>query len=249
MRRLLGKHALITGGGRGLGRAIALAFAAEGAALAISYARSAAGARAVAREAEQLGARATALHADLADRAQVAALATDALGALGRIDVLVNNAGIFDASPFRETSDELWDRLLAVNLTAPFLLSRALVPAMQASGGGVILNLASGGGQHPHPGYATSPAYAASKAGLIMLSKKLALELAPAIRVNCIAPGIIDSKPKAMSEPARQRFAAVTPLARVGAPEEIAATAVFLASDQASFITGQVLNVDGGILT
>src|SRR5437867_1794567 len=126
--------------------------------------------------------------------------------------------------------------------------ARALAPHMLAAGGGVIINLASGGGQHPRPGYDTSPAYAASKAGLIMLSKKLALELAPSIRVNCIAPGIVDSKPVPMSSATRERFAALTPLAQLGDPRQVADAAVFLASDQAAYITGQLLNVDAAIL-
>jgi NAD(P)-dependent dehydrogenase (short-subunit alcohol dehydrogenase family) len=248
MRRLAGKSALITGAGRGLGRAIALAFAAEGANVALSFATSADGAQSAAREAERLGVRALAVRADLADPAQISELAAAALEAFGRLDVLVNNAGLFSAKPFLETSDELWERLLTVNLSAPFRCARALVPAMLAAGGGVIINLASGGGQHPRPGYATSPAYAASKAGLIMLSKKLALELAPTIRVNCIAPGIVDSKLRPMSAAVRQKFAALTPLGRVGEPRNVADAAIFLASDESEFITGQVLNVDGGIL-
>ena len=246
--RLVGKNALITGAGRGLGRAIALAFAAEGANLALSYNASAEGAQEVVRQAEALGVRALAVRADLAEGSQVALLAATTLEAFGRVDVLVNNAGRFSARPLQETSDELWERLLAINLTAPFRCARALAPAMLEAGGGTIINLASGGGLHPRPGYATSPAYAASKAGLIMLTKKLALELAPSIRVNCIAPGVFDSKPDPMAEGLRQRFVAATPLGRVGEPPEIGAVAVFLASDEAAFMTGQVLTVDGGIL-
>ena len=248
MQRLAGKHILVTGGGRGLGQAVALAYAVEGAHVAVSYAGSADGAEATVRQAEAHGVRALALRADLSQRIEVAALVEAALSAFGRLDVLVNNAGLFSPKPLLETDDALWDRLLAVNLTAPFLCIRAAAPAMLAAGGGSIVNLASGGGQHPRPGYDVSPAYAASKAGLIMLSKRLALELAPTIRVNCLAPGIVDSKPSPMSEAARRRFAAVAPLQRVGEPRDIAEAAVFLASEESAFITGQVLNVDGGIL-
>jgi 3-oxoacyl-[acyl-carrier protein] reductase len=247
MQRLAGKNALVTGAGRGLGRAIALAFAAEGANVALSYEASKAGAESVAREAERLGVRALAVRADLARREDVTALVSTALEVFGGLDVLVNNAGLFSARPLLETDDELWDRLLAVNLTAPFLCSRAVAPAMLA-GGGTIIMLASGGGQHPRPGYDTSPGYAASKGGLIMLARRLALELAPSIRVNCLAPGVIDSKPRPMSDAARARFAAAAPLRRVGDVGDIADAAVFLASDESDFITGQVLNVDGGLL-
>jgi 3-oxoacyl-[acyl-carrier protein] reductase len=247
MRRLLGKRCLITGGGRGLGRAIALAFAAEGASLAISYDQSAAGARATVGEAEARGAQAVALRADLSRRAEAAGLVEAALAALGGLDVLVNNAGLFSQKPFLETDDSLWDRILAVNLTAPFVLTRAAAPALLAQGGAIV-NLASGGGLDPRPGYELSPAYAASKAGLIMLSRRLALELGPAVRVNCIAPGVIDSKPTPMPEVLRAQFAAATPLGRVGEPSNVADAAVFLASAESAFITGQVLNVDGGLL-
>ena len=247
MRRLAGKSALITGGGRGLGRAIALAFAAEGADVAVSFAASASGAAEVVELATARGVRAQAIEADLADRAQVTALVERALDGFGRINLLVNNAGLFSQGPLQETDPELWDRLLAVNLTAPFLICRAIAATMRAQGG-AILNLASGGGLHPRPGYRTSPAYAASKAGLVMLTRVLALELAPRVRVNAIAPGIVDSKPRPMSEKVRERLGAVAALGRIGTPTEVAAAAVFLASDEASFITGQVLGVDGGVL-
>jgi 3-oxoacyl-[acyl-carrier protein] reductase len=248
MQQLVGKRVLVTGGGRGLGRAIALAYASEGACVAVSFNASSRGARETVQEAERFGTRALAVEADLTDAAQISDMTAKVLKAFDGLDVLVNNAGLFSAAPLLETTDELWERLLALNLGAPFRCARAVVPAMLAADGGAIINLASGGGQHPRPGYDTSPAYAASKAGLIMLSKRLAVELAPSIRVNCIAPGVIDSKPKPMSVAARQRFADSTPLRRVGQPSDIAEAAVFLASDQAAFITGQVLNVDGGML-
>ena len=247
MQRLLGKRCLITGGGRGLGRAIALAFAAEGANLALSYARSVDGARATVREAEARGVRALALQADLSHREQAVKLVGAATAALGGLDILVNNAAIFSQKPLLETDDALWDQILAVNLTAPFVCARAAAPSLLEHGGAII-NLASGGGLQPRPGYEVSPAYAASKAGLIMLSRRLALELGPTVRVNCIAPGVIDSKPTPMSEAVRAQFAAATPLGRVGDPGNIADAAVFLASDESAFITGQVLNVDGGLL-
>jgi 3-oxoacyl-[acyl-carrier protein] reductase len=247
MRRLLGKRGLITGGGRGLGRAIALAFAAEGASLVVSYARSADGAQATIDAAQAAGVRALALRADLRDREQAAGLVSAATRELGGLDILVNNAAVFSQKPLLETDDALWDEMLAINLTAPFVCARAAAPALLAAGGAIV-NLASGGGLHPRPGYEVSPAYAASKAGLIMLSRRLALELGPKVRVNCIAPGVIDSKPTPMSEVVRARFAAATPLGRIGDPSNVADAAVFLASDESAFVTGQVLNVDGGLL-
>jgi 3-oxoacyl-[acyl-carrier protein] reductase len=248
MQRLVGKRTLVTGGGRGLGRAIALAFASEGARVAVSFNASLREAQETVREAERVGIGALAVQADLTDPIQISDMALKVLKAFGGLDVLVNNAGVFSAAPLLETTDEVWERLLTINLGGPFRCIRAVVPAMLGAHGGAIINLASGGGQHPRPGYDTSPAYAASKAGLIMLSKRLAVELAPSIRVNCLAPGVIDSKPKPMSVAAKQRFAASTPLGRVGQPSDIAQAAIFLASDQAAFITGQVLNVDGGLL-
>jgi 3-oxoacyl-[acyl-carrier protein] reductase len=247
MQRLRGKRCLITGGGRGLGRAIALAFAAEGASLVVSYAQSVDGARETVRAAEARGVRAVALPADLRQKAQAAGLVGAATAALGGLDILVNNAAIFSQKPLLETDDALWDEILAINLTAPFVCARAAAPTLLA-GGGAIINLASGGGLHPRPGYEVSPAYAAAKAGLIMLSRRLALELGPAVRVNCIAPGVIDSKPRPMPRPLRDRFAAATPLGRVGEPSNVADAAVFLASEESAFVTGQVLSVDGGLL-
>jgi 3-oxoacyl-[acyl-carrier protein] reductase len=246
--RLAGKCALVTGAGRGIGRAIALALAQEGADVVLNYQASRDGAEAAANEVRAAGRRAITVQADVGNRQQVEAMVQRTLQEFGRIDLLVNNAAMFSPKPLMEVTEELWDRIVDTNLKGTFLCSQAVAKGMLAQGGGVMVNLASGGGLDPYPGYDTSVAYASSKAGVIMLTKRLALELAPTIRVNAVAPGMIDSKPEAMTDDFRRRFAEKTPLRRIGEPEEIARAVLFLASDDAAFITGQILNVDGGIL-
>ncbi|MCX6020574.1 MAG: glucose 1-dehydrogenase [Chloroflexi bacterium] len=246
--RFAGKAALVTGAGSGIGRVITLALAREGCDVAINYHRSQAGAESAAEEARALGVRAVTVEADVANRSEVEAMFARVASEFGRLDLLVNNAAMFHSTPFMDITEELWDRTLALNLKGPFLCAQAAVRMMQERGG-VIVNMASGGGLSPYPGYDISAAYGASKAGLLMLTRRMALELAPSIRVNAVAPGMIDSKPGQLSEGFIQRFAAKTPLARVGSSEDIAHAVLFLASDEAAFITGQTLNVDGGVIT
>ncbi|MBI4497154.1 MAG: 3-oxoacyl-ACP reductase FabG [Chloroflexi bacterium] len=248
-RRFAGKVALVTGAGRGIGRAIALAFAREGAAVAINYMATREGAERTAEEARRLGVPALAVPADVSLASDVTAMIAQVEREWGRIDILVNNAAVFSPAPLFEVTEALWDRIQGINMKGVFLCSQAAARGMVQRGSGVIINLASGGGLSPDPGYDVSVAYASSKAGVLMLTKRLALELAPAVRVNAVAPGMIDSKPEQMSDAFRARFAAQTPLRRLGWPEEIAAAVLFLASDEAAFITGQTLNVDGGIIT
>lgn len=210
--------------------------------------RSEAGARKVAAAIRALGVEAELFQADLADHDQVRRLFADLEGRFGGLDILVNNAAVFTRTPALELSAEEWRHVLDVNLSAVFFCCQAAARLMLARpAGGVIVNLASGGGLHPRPGYDPSAAYAASKAGVVMLTRRLALEWAPKIRVNAVAPGIIDSKPSPMRAEVRERFARLIPLGRVGTPEEVAAVVVFLASDEARYITGQTIVVDGGI--
>jgi 3-oxoacyl-[acyl-carrier protein] reductase len=185
--------------------------------------------------------------ADLVNKAALDELFQQVFDRFGRLDVLVNNAAVFSRVPALELDEAHWDQVLDTNLKGLFFACQAAARLMLAQEGGVILNLSSGGALAPRPGYRTSPAYAASKAGVSMLTRHLALELAPRVRVNCIAPGIIDSKLRPMSAAAHQRFASATPLGRVGEPEDIAGLAVFLASPASSFITGQIIAVDGGM--
>jgi len=246
-RRFSGKVALVTGAGRGLGRAIAKALAQEGAAVALSYRESDRGAHEAAEDAARFGVRAVPIRADVARASEVRDLFAEVQRAWGRLDILVNNAGVFSRVGFLDVTEELWDHVLGVNLKGTFLCAQAAAPMMRAQQSGVIINLASGGGLSPRPGYDVSAPYAASKAGVIMLTRRLALELAPHIRVNAVAPGIIESRP-GWTEDTRKRLGAVALLKRIGTPEAIANAVVFLASDDAASITGHVLNVDGGVV-
>jgi len=244
VRRLTGKVALVTGAGRGLGRAIAKALAQEGASLVLHHLESAQGAAEAAEEAGRLGVPTLVARADVSLAPAVRNLFEEIHRTFGRLDILVNNAGVFSRVPLLEVAEAHWDRVVDVNLKGTFLCSQAAARVMLAQQSGVIVNLASGGGLSPRPGYETSAPYAASKAGVIMLTRRLALELAPHVRVNAVAPGIIESRP--WSEDVRKRLGAVSLLRRVGTPEAVAAAVIFLVTDDAASITGHTLVVDGG---
>jgi NAD(P)-dependent dehydrogenase (short-subunit alcohol dehydrogenase family) len=247
---LAGRAALVTGAAGGIGRAIAGEFARAGASVAL-FDRDAEGAGRVAHEIQDAGGRAIAIAGDVSVARDAARAVRESATALGRLDVLVNNAGIIRRASILETSEAEWDRLMAVNVKSVFLLSKAAVPVMQAGGGGVIVNVASGWGL---VGGRRAAAYCASKGAVVQLTRAMALDHAgERIRVVCLCPG--DTDTAMLREEARQldepetRFledAARRPLGRVGRPEDVAHAALYLASDAAAFVTGTVLVVDGG---
>jgi 3-oxoacyl-[acyl-carrier protein] reductase len=241
--RLQGKATAVTGATRGIGRAIALAFAREGADVLVNG-RDAVAGRAVCREVEALGRRAVWHAADVGRVAEARSVVAAAVAAFGHLDVLVNNAGLFERKPALEMEEADWDRLLDVNLKGAFFCAQAAARAMQERGGGAIVNVASdaawSGGINP------CAHYAASKAGMVSFTRSLAKELAPqGIRVNALAPGLITTD---MGGTAGSTLPGlVIPLGREGTPDEVAAAAVFLASDEASYVTGANLNLSGGL--
>jgi 3-oxoacyl-[acyl-carrier protein] reductase len=237
--------ALITGAGRGIGRAIALCLGHAGLALALA-ARTRSQLDAVADELEPAGAgRPVVQEMDMADPESIAAGLGCLRATLPRIDILVNNAGISPECPLQETTEEVWDRVLAVNLKGQFLLCQAVVPFMRSAGYGRIINIASEQGLI---GAVDMSAYCASKAGIFGLTKALARELAPAgILVNCIAPGPVDTAMLAERDRTPE-LATRIPLGRIGRPEEIAFAVLFLASPQSSWTTGQILSPNGGVV-
>lgn len=252
---LAGKRAVVTGASRGIGRSIALALASAGADVAI-VARTTADLEALAEEVRTLGRRAPVLACDVTDPHQVARMAEAALGELGRVDILVNNAGTAGSHKFLGHPDELWHRILALNLTSVYYVSKAFAPAMVEQREGRIINIASiaskVGGRY-------TAAYTASKHGVLGLTRSLALEMvAYNITVNAICPGWVDTpmthsgiativaRTGMTEDEARKTLAETSPQHRLVQPEEVAAVAVFLAQDTSKSITGQALNVDGG---
>jgi 3-oxoacyl-[acyl-carrier protein] reductase len=244
MGKLDGKMALVTGGARGIGRAIALAFAREGAAVAVLDMRKD-DAEAAARDISGLNVNTIAVAADVGDEAQVRS-AVDKIGAaFGRVDILVNNAGIDTTSQVVEMSTEMWDEMIRVNLRSIFLCTRAVLPGMLQRKWGRVINMSS---QLAHKGAADMAHYAAAKAGVLGFTRSLAYEVAhEGITVNAICPGPIDTELfRNIPEAWRKRKLAELPIGRAGTVDEIAPTAVMLASDEGSYYIGASLNPNGG---
>ena len=251
MARLRDKVTVVTGASSGIGRAIALAFAAEGARVVVNYNRSAERAARVVREIQGLSRQALAVQADIADPDAVATLIETANSEFGRIDVWVNNAGadILTGSGARLTDRQKLDRLTDVDLKGTIRCSWAVAEVMQRQGGGVIINMSWDQAVHGYPG--TNPQmFSAVKAGIRGFSKSLAKTVAPVVRVNVLAPGWIATAfaNDVMEDDYYAERLAEIPLQRFGTPEDVAAAAVFLASDDAAYITGAVLNVGGGVI-
>ena len=248
-----GKVALVTGGSRGIGRAIALAFAELGCHVTFCYRSDHAAAEAVceaahAVRAAQAGGSVSAAQADVGQSDQVEALVAGVLAQHGRLDILVNNAGEFPRRPFIEISDAEWERVLRTNLYSAFYCSRAALPAMIAAKQGAIINMASFAGKR---GSAFHAHYAAAKGGLLALTRSLAKEAIPhGIRVNAVSPGRIDTDMLVAGYPPGEmgRLLRDVPIGRMGTPEEVAEVVVFLASDASRYLVGETIEINGGLL-
>lgn len=256
MSGFAGRAVLVTGGALGIGNGIARAFAREGAAVAIADIDAPA-AEALAVELRSAGGQAVAVVGDVSQSSHAERLVDQTIAALGRLDVLVNNAGIAPLDWYLRVEDmpeEVWDRIIGVNLKGTFLMSKYALPHIRRAGGGVVVNMASVQGLQSMQ---KVPAYAASKGGMLSLTRNMALDYAAdGIRVVAICPGTIDSemvRTLARAEPGDDeanllRYGRVHPIGRLGRPEDVAEAVIFLASERASFITGEYLCVDGGLM-
>ena len=246
MGLLEGKTALVTGATRGIGRAIALKFASEGANVAFTYRSQDEAAKALQAEMEAMGVRAKAYRSDAASFEDAHNVVADVKEAFGRIDILVNNAGITKDGLMMRMDEAQWDAVIGTNLKSAFNFIHACIPIMARQRGGSIINMSSVVGVSGNAGQCN---YSASKAGLIGLSKSIAKEMGPrGIRSNCIAPGFIATDMTgALPDNLRQEWEKQIPLRRGGQPEDVAGVALFLASDLSSYVTGQVINCCGGM--
>jgi glucose 1-dehydrogenase len=247
--KLTGKVALVTGSSQGIGRGIATRFAQEGADVVINYNRTPGGAQEVLREVEAVGRRGLIVQADMGNTSDIRKLIATAVEHFGHLDILVNNAGVETHAPFWEVTEDDYDKVLSINLKGVFFTTQAMVQhLMQTKRQGKIINISSVHEELPFPNFT---AYCASKGGLKMFTRNLAVELGPlGITINSIAPGAIETpiNAKLLNDPKKlNSLLGQIPLARLGKPRDVAGVAVFLASDDADYVTGSTYYVDGGL--
>jgi len=245
---LKGKTAIVTGSGRGIGRAIALNMARQGANIVVNDVNLE-NAQKVVKEIEALGAQAITVKADVTEETQVNAMIASCIDRFGRLDILVNNAGIIQTLPVTEITGDDWDRIMQVNLKGVFLCCKAAMPAMMAQRSGKIINIASVAGKRGG-GLLGNSSYSASKGGVIAFTKSLAREVgAYGINVNAITPAFTDTDMTKSIDPEKKAFIIkMLPLGRVGQPDDVAGAAVFLASSLSDYMTGEMMDVDGGLM-